>query len=402
VHFKDSPAEVAFRSEARSWLAGHAEPRRGRSRPAVIADADPNVEARHIKEAKAWQRTCFDGGWAGITWPPEHGGRGGTAGEQIIFDQEQARFDVPPGVFAQGIGMAGPTIIREGHDKQQERFLRPMLRGDEIWCQLFSEPGAGSDLAAITTRAVPDGDAFVVDGQKVWTSSAHFADWGILLARTSRGERPHAGLTYFLLDMRSPGVEVRPLRQMTGACHFNEVFLTGVRVPVEHVVGTVGDGWRVAMTTLGAERTLIGTTASGLSAFDDLLALARDQDRCGDPLARQELARAYARTQVLRYLGWRVQTAVSHDRSPGPESSVLKLALCRHLAASADTGMALAGPSAAIFDQAAPEPGAPAAALLGQWASRLGGGTEQIQANIVGERVLGLPREPRGDTQRDT
>jgi alkylation response protein AidB-like acyl-CoA dehydrogenase len=392
VDFDDTAEEAAFRSKARCWLEQHAPARTGRP-ASPIAATDPEAERRAIDEAKRWQRLCHEGGWAGITWPTEHGGGGGTAAMQVVWAEEAARFELPGNVFAQGIGMAGPTIIAFGTPAQQARFLRPMLRGDEIWCQLFSEPGAGSDLAALTTRAEPDGDSYVVNGQKVWTSSAHFSDWGILLARTDPHAAKHKGITYFL-DMRSPGVDIRPLRQMTGASHFNEVFLTDVRIPADHVVGPVNDGWRVAMTTLTSERTFMGTTSSGLGAFDLLARAARTGGTATDPVTRQGLAEAYTRTRLLEYLGWRVQTALSQHRDPGPESSVLKLALCRHLAASADLAMAIEGPAGTLLDYGA-APSDATAAFLGQWAARLGGGTEQIQANIVAERVLGLPREPK-------
>jgi alkylation response protein AidB-like acyl-CoA dehydrogenase len=396
MDFDDTDQERAWRAEVRAWLCTRAKLRTDAApRAPVIADADADTERRHVLEAKEWQRQCYDDGWAGITWPKEYGGRGGSPAEQIIFDQEIAAFDVPAGVFAQGIGMAGPTIIAEGTEAQKQRYLRPMLRGDEVWCQLFSEPGAGSDLAAISTRAVADGESFVVTGHKVWTSSAHFSDWGILLARTTGGDRRHTGLTYFLLDMSSPGLDVRPLRQITGASHFNEVFLDEVRIPAEQVVGPVDEGWRVAMTTLTNERTFIGVTSSALGSYEALAALAHDRGVADNPTTRQGLAQAYIRGQILRYLGWRAQTAVSQRRAPGPESSLLKLGLSRHLAASADLAMAIGGPGAMVFDYVRPEASSPVAPFLGQWASRLGGGTEQIQANIVGERVLGLPREPR-------
>ena len=243
MDFEDTPEEAAFRAEARAWLESKATPRTG-------AEGRSMDKPDHVERCKAWQRTLYEGGWAGITWPKEYGGRGGTSMQQIIFNQEQARFDVSVGIFAVAIGMVGPTLIAHATDQQKKRYLDPMLRGGEVWCQLFSEPGAGSDLAGLGTRAIADGDTFVVNGQKVWTSGAHYSDVGILLARTDPDQPKHRGITYFLVDMRTPGIEVRPLRQINGVAHFNEVFLTDVRVPRENIVGEINGGWGVAQTTM--------------------------------------------------------------------------------------------------------------------------------------------------------
>jgi alkylation response protein AidB-like acyl-CoA dehydrogenase len=398
MDFDESAEEAAFRAEAHAWLSAHAKLKDPhKSTPMSMGEADPEAEREHVRQSKAWQRTLFDGGWAGITWPQEYGGRGGTPIEAIIFGQEQARFDVPTSVFAQGIGMAGPTIMAHGSDAQKERFPEAMLRGDEVWCQLFSEPGAGSDLASLATSAVRDGDEFIVNGQKVWTSSAHFSNWGILLARTDFDAPKHRGITYFLLDMATPGIDVRPLRQATGAAHFNEVFLTDVRIPVDNVVGPIDGGWGVTMTTLTNERTLIGSGVGVGDAFGDVVRLAREFGQAEDPLFRQELADMYIRLQLLKYLGWRIQTAISRNEQPGPESSVLKLGLSRHLTLTGDLVMSLQGPRANLLDYADGDSGPWALQFLGQWASKLGGGTEQIQRNIIAERVLGLPRDAPAD-----
>jgi alkylation response protein AidB-like acyl-CoA dehydrogenase len=394
MDFDESAEDAAFRAEAHAWLSAHAtlkDPHK--SKPMSMGEADPEAEREHVRQSKAWQRTLFDGGWAGITWPKEYGGRGATPMEAIIFGQEQSRFDLPTSVFAQSIGMAGPTIMAHGTDAQKERFLEPMLRGDEVWCQLFSEPGAGSDLASLSTSAVRDGDEFVVNGQKVWTSSAHFSDWGILLARTDVDVPKHRGITYFLLDMTTPGIEVRPLRQATGASHFNEVFLTDVRIPADNVVGPVNGGWGVTITTLTNERTLIGSGVGVGDAFGDVVRLARQYGRSDDPLTRQDLAALYIRLQLLKYLGWRIQTAISRNQQPGPESSVLKLGLSRHLTLTGDLVMELQGPRATLLDYADADSGPWGLQFLSQWASKLGGGTEQIQRNIIAERVLGMPRD---------
>ncbi len=399
MDFDDTPGEAAFRAEAFEWLSRHAEPRSPASGPAGLGDADPEAELLHVKRSKEWQRTLYEDGWAGITWPKEFGGRGGTAVEALIFAQEQARFEIPGSVFAQGIGMAGPTLLAYGTPEQQKRFLTPMLCGDEIWCQLFSEPGSGSDLASLSTRADLDGDEYVVNGQKVWTSSAHFSDWAILLARTDFDAPKHRGITYFLVDMRTAGIEVRPLRQATGAAHFNEVFLSDVRIPVANVVGQPNDGWRVTITTLSNERMLIG---SGLAASDPFRALARLAKSHGvitRSTIRHQLVLAYTRLQVMKYLGWRVQTAVSKGQQPGPESSVLKLALSQHQGLTGDLIMDILGPEGTLLDYGDSTASAWQLQFMGQWGSRIGGGTEQVQRNIIGERVLGLPGEPRVDKE---
>jgi alkylation response protein AidB-like acyl-CoA dehydrogenase len=367
----------------------------------ALADSDPETERRNVAAAQAWQAVLADHGWAGIAWPVEHGGRGGTPRQQAIFEEEQADFAVPASVFVQGIGMAGPTLIAHGTDAQRTRFLRPMLRGEEIWCQLFSEPGAGSDLASLSTRADRDGDDYVVNGQKVWTSSAQFSDWGILLARTDLDVPRHRGITYFVVDMRTPGIEVRPLRQITGVAHFNEVFLTDVRVPAGNVVGDVGGGWAVAMTTLTNERSAIGGGRSG-GATGELLQLLRTTSSPpspppADPVLRQRVVRAYTHGRILTYLGWRARTAADQGRAPGPETSVIKLAHSLHQAELGEVGLAVLGAAALELDYAALGASPWQVRFLAQWASRIGGGTEQVQRNIVAERILGLPREPRPD-----
>jgi alkylation response protein AidB-like acyl-CoA dehydrogenase len=394
MDFDDSPEEAAFRAEARAWLKAHARPRP----PGSVADRrrlrDPSPEAQraHVAASRAWQRTLYEGGWAGITWPVAYGGRGGSPMQQVVFNQEQAGFEVSAGALTVGLAMVAPTLMTWGTEDQKDGHLGAMLRGDEMWCQLFSEPGAGSDLAGLTTRADRSGDDWVVNGQKVWTSFAQHSDWAILLARTNRDAPKHRGITYFLLDMSSPGVEVRPLRQIDGVAHFNEVFLTDVRVPGNHVVGPVDGGWKVAQTTLQSERVAIGS-GQGLR-FDDVAGLVATTGSGHDPLLRQEIAAAFIRFELLRYLGLRVQTAVSQGRPPGPESSVMKLAFSRRAAATADLCLALEGSAGMLGVPIAPDGGFWQQQFLSQWSSRIGGGTDQIQRNIIGERVLGLPRDP--------
>jgi alkylation response protein AidB-like acyl-CoA dehydrogenase len=390
---------TAFRVRARAFLEAHACHRRADdddfARFRFLGDPSPEADAEHVRRGKAWQRTLHDGGWAGIAWPKEYGGQGGSAAEARAFAQEQARYDVDVGVFAVGIGMVGPTLIVHGTEEQKQRYLPALLRGDEVWCQLFSEPGAGSDLAGLRTRAVRDGDEWVVNGQKVWSSGAHHSEFGILLARTDPDAPKHQGITYFVLDMSSPGIEVRPLRQINGVAHFNEVFLTDVRVPHENVVGEVDGGWAVGQTTLGAERALIG--GGGAVGFRDLTRLARDQGRAEDPVLRQRLADAYIRFEILKFLGRRAQAAPRDGRSAGAEASVLKLAMSQHVALNGDLALALEGAAATLLHGDAPYGGFWQQNFLNQWGVRIGGGTEQVQRNVIGERVLGLPPEPRPD-----
>ncbi|MFZ6003674.1 MAG: acyl-CoA dehydrogenase family protein [Actinomycetota bacterium] len=389
----DTPAEAAIRAEARAWLESVAK-RRGEGEGdwrAFRAKTDAE-DAAQLEMAKAWQAQKFEAGWAAIHWPAEHGGRGRTAIEAGVFAEEESRFDVSARFFVVGIDMAGPTLMAHGTPEQQKRFLEPMLRGDEVWCQLFSEPGAGSDLASLSTKAERDGDEWVLTGQKVWTSSAHSADWGICLARTDPTAPKHAGITYFLVDMHAPGVEVRGLRQIDGAIHFNEVFLDSVRVPSDCVVGDVGDGWRVAMTTLTAERTSIGE--GGQLGWRDVVELAQRTDRSSDPVVRQELAKLHTRELIQRWLVYRVRTAAARGVLPGPEASVLKLVNSHHVEHLGSALMSVLGARATLWHDDAPDGGFWQDVFLFQWSSRIGGGTENIQRNILAERVLGLPREP--------
>ena len=399
MDFDDTEEEAAFRAEARTWLESHAAYRVDSGKPRVPV-ADDDAQARHVQACRRWQRTLYDARWAGITWPERFGGRGGTAMQQVIFSQEQARFDVATGALTVGLGMVGPTLMTWGRPAQQDRHLEPMLRGEEMWCQLFSEPAAGSDLPALITRAERDGDDFVVDGQKVWTTMAQYSDWAILLARTDRSVPGRGGLSYLLVDMATPGIDVRPLRQITGVAHFNEVFLTDVRVPAANLVGAEGEGWNVARTTLAAERMAIG--AGGGTSFADVAALCREVGGVTDPVRRQEVAQAYIGFELLRYLGFRVQTALSQGRAPGAEASLLKLAFSRQSARLGDLGLALLGPSGIATDGRASAAGFWRDRFLGQWSMRIGGGTDEIQRNQIGERVLGLPREPSVQIQYPT
>ncbi len=389
----DTPDEAAVRRDARAWLASVAKLRGEGEGDWRSFRAKTDVQdAAQLAMAKAWQRTKFEAGWAAIHWPVEHGGRGQTGIEAGVFAEEESRFDVSARFFVVGIDMAGPTLMAHGTATQQTRFLEPMLRGDEVWCQLFSEPGAGSDLASLSTRAVRDGDEWVLSGQKVWTSSAHTSDWAICLARTDPDAPKHTGITYFLVDMRAPGVEVRGLRQIDGAIHFNEVFLDEVRVPHEHVVGAVDGGWRVAMTTLTAERTSIGE--GGQTGWRDIVEVAARFGRSGDAEIRQELARVHTREMIQRWLVYRVRTAAARGVPPGPEATILKLVNSHQVEHVGALLMSILGAHGTLWHDDAADGGFWQDVFLFQWSSRIGGGTENIQRNIIGERVLGLPREP--------
>jgi alkylation response protein AidB-like acyl-CoA dehydrogenase len=398
MDFDETPEEAAFRSEVRQFLDARAP------RPDVddlagrnpFSFTDHSDEQRYVQFCQAWQRTKYDNGWAGITWPKEYGGRGGTGIQDGIFNEEEARWVSASGVFSVGIGMAGPTIIAHGTDEQKERFLSPMLRGEEIWCQLFSEPNAGSDLGGLRTSAVRDGDEWVVNGQKVWTSGAQYSDWGILLTRTDPDAPKHRGITYFLVDMRTPGVEVRPLKQITGAAHFNEVFLEDVRIPHANIIGTVNAGWGPMMTTLSNERAHIGGSF-GRTGYADIVVLARERGLNNDRIIRQDLARSYTRGRLLEFLGYRVRTAVTKGEAPGPESSIMKLLVSHHLASNGDLVLSLCGPGGMLGGRDAIDDGRWQLEFLSQWGARIGGGTDNIQRNTIGEKVLALPPEPRVD-----
>lgn len=393
MHIGDTPDEAAFRLEARSWLSTHARPKAAIG--GELADHSHDLGG-HIQKCRDWQRVLFDHGWAGITWPKKFGGRGASPVQAAIFAEEMAQFDVSTGAFAVSIGMVGPTLIAHGTPEQQERHLQPILRGEEVWCQLFSEPGSGSDLASLATRAVRDGDDWVVNGQKVWTSFGQFADYAILLARTDVDAPKHAGITYFVLDMKTPGIEVRPITQITGVQHFNEVFLSDVRIPHTGVLGEVNAGWKVAQTTLSNERSHIGS-GGGSWTVDQLIDAARRRGLDSDPRVRQRLAAAYIRSETLRYLGLRMRTAMSQLKMPGPEMLTLKLAFANHWRITGDLAAEVTGAGGMLWGDDAPDANQWGQQLLSQFAIRIGGGTDEIQRNIIAERGLGLPREPQTD-----
>ena len=398
MDFDDTPEETTWRAECNEFLSSHAQlkPEKadlGQSFWARSRSAEE--EADYAAGCREWQRTKFEAGWAGLTWPVEFGGRGLSSHFAGIFAEEEGRYDLPQGQFAQSIGMAGPTIIVHGTDAQKARYLTPMLTGEETWCQLFSEPGAGSDLAGLRTSGVVDGEEVIVNGQKVWTSNARESAFGMLLVRTDVDQPKHRGITYLIVDMATPGIDVRPLKQPTGRSEFNEVFLDDVRVPTANVVGEVNAGWGPILTTLTNERTGIGGQSAMMS---EVFGLARTFGVADDPVVRQELARLYSVAETIKYLSYRVRTAASRGELPGPESSVLKLANSRRLELLGNLSMAIMGAAGTLYADDAEMGGFwQNYAFLGQWMSRIGGGTDEVQRNIMGENVLGLPQEPRPD-----
>ena len=383
----DTAAEAAVRAEVRPWMEAHA----ARFGPGTGHHQMPDSE-ESMAAARAWQAELDGGGWGAPSWAPELGGRGYGPSEVRVVKQEELRFDVPSGAFHVALSMVGPTIMQFGTDAQKGRFLDGMRRGEHLWCQLFSEPDAGSDLASLRTRAVRDGDEWVVEGQKVWTSGARYADWGILLARTDPDVSRHAGITYFLLDMKSPGVEVRPLVQINRAAHFNEVFLREVRVPTENVLGEIGEGWKIARATLGAERMMIGSISMA-DRLDRIIDRARANGRLGDPVTRDRVADAWIRSTLVTWTGDRVANAVRHGGEIGPEASVLKLALSQLMEQFGSLAIEALGPDGMLEGVGAEGYGDLQDQFLAQWSSRIGGGTEQIQRNLIAERALGLPRD---------
>ena len=397
MDFQDTPQEASFRAEVRAFLEKNAEPKTESN--AVLRGRYAGEEL--LDKAKAWQRKKAEAGFVGITWPKQWGGRGGTALQQVIYNQEEARYVVPRGVFEIGLGMCIPTMMTYAQPKQLERYVPPAVRGDEVWCQLFSEPSAGSDLAGLRTRAERDGRYWVINGQKIWTSGAHFSDYGIIVTRSDPNARKHDGLTFFFLDMKSPGVEVRRIKQISGMSNFNEVFFTDVRIPDEQRLGEVGAGWKVSLTTLMNERLAVGDAPG--PDFDDIFALARslkldDGPAVKNAAVRERLADWYVKTQGLKYTKFRTMTALSRGQTPGPEASIAKAVSASKLQEIASFGLDLLGMAGGIMDtDIAPMHAWFQEALLYAPGYRIAGGSDEILRNIIAERVLGLPPDVRVD-----
>ncbi|MEV6155862.1 acyl-CoA dehydrogenase family protein [Nonomuraea sp. NPDC052129] len=369
-----------YRHAARAWLLEN-------------ASAGDSPEADPVARAKDFMARLYDAGYSGITWPARWGGQGLTQAEERAFAAAARDFTLPTYVFSIGLGMTGPTLVDRGTDEQRERFVRPLLRGEEIWCQLFSEPGAGSDVASLQTRAVRDGDDWIVNGQKVWTSVAHHADWGLLLARTDVEVPKHKGLTMFVVDMRHPGVTIRPLKDMTGRANFNEIFFDDVPIPDAHRVGEINDGWSVAVTTLLHERLSISAGVGMGQGKDDPTSLAalRQVVDTTDPLVRDELVELHIRSRALALFNQRLSQETKAGIFPGARGSAAKLLLAELYLYQADLATRLVGPEAVVG-------GHPLAQAISMAPGMsLGGGTNEIMRNIIGDRVLNLPPEPRVD-----
>jgi alkylation response protein AidB-like acyl-CoA dehydrogenase len=372
-----SPQEEAFRDELREWLEAN--------KPGDEPEGDDNAA---FEFRKAWQRKLADAGWAGLSWPKEYGGRGATLIEQAIFNEEIVRAKAPQVANVLGLVMGGPVVIAHGTEEQKQRYLKPILTAEEIWCQGFSEPESGSDLASLKTKAVKDGDDWVVTGQKVWTTFAHEAKWCMLVARTDFDAPKHKGLTYFLMDMEQDAVEVRPLRQITGEAEFNELFIHEARIPDENVVGGVGNGWMVALTTLMHERAglAFGLQVQLKIALGELMELARERGLDDDPVTRQKVAQLYIESEAIRLNASRGLTQIMKTGIPGPEGSLTKWQWSDTNQALSETAMDIMGPDAPVIDDDWTY------RFLRARANSIEGGTTEILKNIVAERVLGLPR----------
>jgi len=380
---------MPLRDELRAWLREHPPP-----------DVEIAATSEDAEVLREWQRTLHAGGWVGIHWPAEYGGRGASFADVAAYNHELAHAGAPNLLGRAGITLVGPTLMAHGTEEQRRRWMRRILSGDDVWCQLFSEPDAGSDLAALTTRAEKRGGSYVVSGQKVWSSYAQFADWGIALVRTDAGAPPHRGISMLAIPMSADGVEIRPLRQLTGESEFNEVFLDGVEVPVEHLIGPEHEGWQVANTTLANERGASFIWKEQVLhevALDQLFAACARAGRRDDPLVRQRLAQASIEVELFRLHNRRTLSRLARGEEIGAESSLVKLFWAGMSQRIADTAVAVLGPDALLMpdDAHAIDRGQWALALLATRANSIMGGTSEIQRNIIGERLLALPREPK-------
>jgi alkylation response protein AidB-like acyl-CoA dehydrogenase len=391
VDFRDTPEEAQFRAELRSWFTANL--------PSDWAERTPQVGRFDVDEARAWSKKLYDAGYVGLTWPKEYGGGGAPHTHQGIYLEESARIGAPDHIGGIGLGMAGPTIIAWGSDEQKQRYLAKLLSGEEVWCQGFSEPGSGSDLAGARTRAELDGDEWVVNGQKVWSSWAHIADWCILVVRSDPDAEKHRGLSFLLVDMHTPGVEVRPLKQITGDPEFNEIFFTDVRVPRESMLGQPGEGWNVAMTTLLHERGTLGfaLTAALERQINNLIRLAQQPAANGsvpadDPVVRDEIARSWIDLQALRFTNYRSLTTLAKTGVPGPEGSVAKLHWSETNQRVTKLALSLQGLTAQLDGDGAVWDGFWQYQQLRSRGNTIEAGTSEILRNIIAERVVGLPR----------
>ena len=396
MDLQNAEAEAAFRAEIKGWLAQNA--------PAFELPATGKLsDEEEVARGRAWQRRLQDGGYAGIMLPESLGGRGGGVIEAILFAEEEARYRLPKGPYVGiGLSMAAPAIIGHGSEAQIQRFVPPILNGETTWCQLFSEPGAGSDLAALRTRAEWKDDAWILNGQKVWSSWAHHADWGIIVARTDPKAPKHKGLSFFLLDMRTPGIEVRPIRQISGASDFNETFLTDARIPDDCRIGAVGEGWACAMTTLSGERLGVGEGADALGGVGALIRLARatpmaDGSALEDASIRTELACAYAEERAEKHFQARLRTMMLRGENPGALGAAAKLAYTARLQRTSGLVMEMRGLAGVAHDGQDLEIARVWHDYIWSAALRIAGGADEVLRNQIAERVLNLPGEVRSD-----
>jgi alkylation response protein AidB-like acyl-CoA dehydrogenase len=400
MNFDDTPAEAAFRLQAREWLAGNT-PKHLCAELSAAAFGDLHLKnADVVVESKSWQKKKREAGWACLHWPVEYGGRGATPIQRVIWQQEEGVYAPLSRLFSIGHGMCGPTLMQWATEQQKRRYLPPMAAGEEIWCQLFSEPAAGSDLAGLRTRAEKDGDDWVINGQKIWTSRGQLANFGILLTRTDPGVPKHSGLTMFFVDMKSTGIEPHPIKQINGGSGFSEVFLTDVRIPDSQRLGAVGQGWTVALTTLMNERLSIGVNMP--TGFPELLAFCErlDTERgkaVDDPAVRAKLATWAVRTSGLKHTAARSITALSKGQQPGPENSIGKLVSGSTMQEIATFALDLQAQAGVLTGPDAADSARFQALLMRSAATRIEGGTDEILRNIIAERVLGLPADIRAD-----
>ncbi len=401
MNFDDTPPEAAFRAEARTWISANAPKQYEDELRASSLGRTALKDANILEVAKAWQKKKADAGWACLHWPKDYGGRGSSPIERVIWQQEEGPFGKLSGLFIIGHGMCGPTMMAYASEAHKRQYLPPLASGEKVWCQLFSEPAGGSDVAALRTRAVKDGDEWVINGQKVWTTGAHYCDYGILLTRTDPDVPKHKGLTMFWIDMRDAAVECRPIHQMSGGREFNEVYFTDLRVKDSQRLGEVGDGWKVALVTLMNERLAVGGSAG--PNYREIMKLARELSGVAGPALkdqgfRDKLADWYVQSEGLKFTRFRTMTALSRGQTPGPESSIGKIISANQLQELANTAVEMEDQYGILVD---PDQ-APAEAAFQQslmWAPglRIAGGTDEILKNIIAERVLGLPGDVRVD-----
>jgi alkylation response protein AidB-like acyl-CoA dehydrogenase len=397
MNFEDTAEEATYRQQVQDWLAANA---------GDLATDSHDSRAESVSDAKAWQAKKYAAGYVGITWPKAVGGQGGTAMQQIIFNQEESKRSAPTALYAIGLGMCIPTVFSHALSPDiAARYVPPAMKGEQVWCQLFSEPSAGSDLAGARTRAERDGDDWVINGQKVWTSGAHLSDYGIVVCRTDPSVPKHKGLTMFIVDMKAPGVEVRPIKQMSGGSEFNEVFFTDVRIADTHRLGAVNDGWKVSLTTLMHERLAVGGKPASAPGVQEMIELAKaieleEGNALEQSHVRQQIAEAYINDRGIALTRMRTISALSSGRTPGPESSISKIVIANTMQDMGSFAADLAEGSGAMMG--ADSPDLPhlsrfQMSYIGAAGLRIAGGTDEILRNIIAERVLGLPGDIRPD-----